>query len=154
MLLLYEVVRDLEDKLKRLRDENAVLNDKNSVLEDKNSALEGEVDHLKDENSALEGEVERLKKVEKEFEEFKIKYLSVLGKLREALKIKSDKKEGVKSQKGVKRGVRGAPKGHEGGGGLVVPDASVEVVHSLESCSCCGSKLEGGVFSNRVRYIS
>ena len=96
MLLLYEVVRDLEDKLKRLREENSALKDKNSVLKD---------------------EVERLKKVEKEFEEFKIKHLSVVGKLREALKIKPDKK-------GVNRGVRGAPKGHEGGG-LVVPEVSV-----------------------------
>lgn len=141
-----EVIRDLEDKLKRSQDKNSALEEEKSVLEDKNSALEEERSVWKDEISVLKEEVERLKKIEKEFEKFKAERGVVVGALRKALKIKADIK------KRSKRG-RGAPKGHKGGS-FIVPAVSAVREHSLLNCPHCASKLEDKTVGTRSRYIT
>jgi len=107
------------------------------------------IDELKKQNEKLKKEIESItrekKKIEKEFEEFRAKHNQTVSKLRDALKIKANKREEPK-QSGAKLGHKAYTR-H-------IPERIDEIVaHNPKKCPHCKTKL-GTTQEVRSRYVT
>jgi len=100
---------------------------------------------IKELEKALEKERQEKEKIEKEFEEFKAKHNQTISKLREALKIKTNKKEEPKPS--------GAKKGHKSYTRLIPERIDCIKVHNPKRCPHCKTKL-GATQEVRSRYVT
>lgn len=103
------------------------------------------ITELEDEVQLLKKEVDRLKKVEKEFEEYKTVHVQTVAELREALKIKADKKQ---SSKPV-----GAREGHKAYTRHIPERIDCVKEHNPSRCPHCHTKL-GATQEIRKRYVT
>jgi transposase len=111
---------------------------------------EEEAKKLKDKIKKLEESLKEkdneLKKVKKEFEEFKAKHAVTVSNLRQAMKIKADKK--------VLSKPLGAPKGHKGYTRHVPERFDYIKVLIPKRCPHCNAKLLGKTQEIRSRYVT
>lgn len=104
-----------------------------------------EVQQLKDKIKKLEDENKRLKKVEKEFEEFKVKHAITVDHLKKAMKIKANSKKKLKPL--------GAPNGHKGYARRIPERIDYIKTLILKRCPHCNTKL-GETQEIRHRHVT
>src|SRR3989339_1047292 len=104
-----------------------------------------EAEKLKKRIKELEEEVKRLRKIEKEFEEFKVKHTQTVTELRKALKIKTNITETAKPV--------GAQNGHKAYTRRIPERIDSIQEHNPGRCPECNTKL-GATQEIRQRYVT